>query len=257
MASTSGTASSSAPTKMMAPKSRQDAAATAARGSVSSCAASAASTARRERRIVGDQDRLRAGVVLGLRQQVGRDPVGLPGRVGEDQHLGGAGDHVDADASEHQALGRRHIGVAGPHDLGHRPRWSRSHRRAPPPPARRRPGRPRPRRRACAAASTSGLSFPVRRRHHHDDARNARHLGGHRIHQHRRRIGRGAARHIEPDRLDGGPAMAELHPESVGEALVTRQLAAVIGLDALARERERVERRRGRRPHERPRSRRP
>ena len=73
-----------------------------------------------ERGIVGDQDRLRAGVVLGLRQQVGGDPVGVAGLVGEDQHLGRAGDHVDADLAEHQALGRRHIGIAGPDDLGHR-----------------------------------------------------------------------------------------------------------------------------------------
>ncbi len=36
--------------------------------------------------------------------------------------------------------------------------------------------------------------------------------------------------------------MAELHPQRVGEALVARQLAAVIGLDAVAGERERVER---------------
>jgi hypothetical protein len=43
-------------------------------------------------------------------------------------------------------------------------------------------------------------------RHHHDQARNAGDLGRHRIHQHRGRIGGGAARHIEADRLDRGPA---------------------------------------------------
>ena len=32
-----------------------------------------------ERGIVGDQDRLRGGVVLGLRQQIGGDPVGIAG----------------------------------------------------------------------------------------------------------------------------------------------------------------------------------
>ena len=36
--------------------------------------------------------------------------------------------------------------------------------------------------------------------------------------------------------------MAELDAERIGEALVARQLAAVIGLDAVAREGERVER---------------
>ena len=73
-----------------------------------------------ERGVVGDQDRLRAGVVLGLRQQIGGDPIGIAGLVGKDQHLGRAGDHVDADLAEHQALGRRHIGIAGADDLGDR-----------------------------------------------------------------------------------------------------------------------------------------
>ena len=70
--------------------------------------------------IVGDQDRLRAGIVLGLRQQVGGDPVGIRRLVGEDQHLGRPGDHVDADLAEHQPLGRRDIGIARPDDLGDR-----------------------------------------------------------------------------------------------------------------------------------------
>ena len=70
--------------------------------------------------IVGDQDRLRVHVVLGLRQQVGGDPVGIAGVVGDHQHLGGAGDHVDADFPEHEALGGGDIGIAGADDLGHR-----------------------------------------------------------------------------------------------------------------------------------------
>ena len=55
--------------------------------------------------------------MLGLRQEVGGDPVRIGVAVGEDQHLGRPGDHVDADLAEHQALGRRHIGVAGTDDL--------------------------------------------------------------------------------------------------------------------------------------------
>ena len=66
---------------MTAPKSRHEAPATAARGKVASCATTACSTASASARVVGDQDRLRAGVVLGLRQQVGRDPFGI-GRCG-------------------------------------------------------------------------------------------------------------------------------------------------------------------------------
>ena len=74
----------------------------------------------RERRVVGDQDRLRRGVVLGLRQQVGGDPLGIVVAVGDDQHFGRAGDHVDADRAEHLPLGRGDIGVAGADDLGDR-----------------------------------------------------------------------------------------------------------------------------------------
>ena len=194
-----------------------------------------------ERGVVGDQDRLRAGVVLGLRQQIGGDPVGIAGLVGEDQHFGRAGDHVDADRAEHQALGRRHIGVAGTDDLGDR---------------RDRLGAVGERRHRLRAADAIDLvdagelgrrqhqrrELAVRRRHHHDEARHAGDLGRHGVHQHRRRIGRGAARHVEPDRLDRGPARAELDAERIGEALVGGLLAAVIGLDAVARELERVER---------------
>ncbi len=82
----------------------------------------------------------------------------------------------------------------------------------------------------------------VGRRHHHHQPRHARDLGGHRVHQHRRRIGGGAAGHVEADRLDRGPAAAELDPERVGEAFVGGLLAAVIGLDPVAGERERIER---------------
>ena len=83
----------------------------------------------------------------------------------------------------------------------------------------------------------------VRRRHHHHDARHACDLGRHGIHQYRRRIGGGAARHIKPDRLDRGPAMAEFDAERIGEAVVLRLLAEMECLDPVARELQRVERR--------------
>ena len=69
---------------------------------------------------IGDQDRLRAGVVLGLRQQIGGDPAGIAGVVGDHQHFRRAGDHVDADLAEHLPLGGGDIGVAGADDLRHR-----------------------------------------------------------------------------------------------------------------------------------------
>ena len=146
---------------------------------------------------------------------------GWPLLVGEDQHLGGPGDHVDADLAEHQPLGGRHIGVAGADDLGDRLDGLGA------------VGERRHRLRAADAIDLVDAGelrgrehqrreLAVGRRHHHDEARHARDLGGHRVHQHRRRIGRGAARHIEPDRLDRGPAGAELDAERIGEALVLR-----------------------------------
>ena len=181
--------------------------------------------------------------MLGLRQQIRGDPVGIAALVGQDQHLGRPGDHVDADGAEHDALGRRHIGVARSDDLGHR----LDRRRA--------IGERRHRLRAADAIDLvdagelrrgqhERAELAVRRRHHHDDARHARDLGRYRVHQHRRRIGRGAARHVEPDRLDRAPAVAELDAERVGEAVVGRFLPSVIGLDPVARELKRVERRR-------------
>src|SRR6266849_4524704 len=67
--------------------------------------------------IVGDEYRLRGGIVLGLRQKVGGDPGRIVAAVGNDQDLGGAGDQVDADLAEDAALGGGDIGVAGSDDL--------------------------------------------------------------------------------------------------------------------------------------------
>ena len=194
-----------------------------------------------ERRITGDQDRLRAGIVLGLRQHVGGDPVGMAAVVGEDQHFGGTRDHIDADPAEDRALGGRHIGIAGTDDLGDRLD------------GRGAIGERRHRLRAADAidlVDTGKLSrrkhqrheLAVRRRHHHDDARHAGDLGRYGVHQDRGGIGRGTARHVEADRLDRRPARAELDTQRVGVAVVLRELPAVENLDPVARERQRIER---------------
>ena len=164
--------------------------------------------------------------MLGLRQQIGRDPAGIAGVVGDDQHFGRAGDHVDADLAEHQPLGRGDIGVAGADDLRHR----RDRRGA--------VGERRHRLRAADAVDLGDaaemrrrqhqrIELAVGRRHHHHHAADARDFRRHRVHQHRGRIGGGAAGNIEPDRLDRAPAPAELDAERIGEALVLRQLPAM------------------------------
>ena len=105
---------------MMAPKSRQLADAVSARGSSLNLPLDRRLDGVAEAGIVGHQDRLRAAVVLGLRQQIGGDPVRIIVGVGHDQHFRRAGDHVDADRAEHLPLGRRDIGIARPYDLGDR-----------------------------------------------------------------------------------------------------------------------------------------
>ena len=110
--------------------------------------------------IVGDQDALRRGVVLGLGQQVGGDPVRIVGAVRDDEDFRRPGDGVDADPAEHLALGGGDIGVAGPDDLVDGRDGRACHRPAPPRPARRRRDRSRVTPARLAAASTSGLILP-------------------------------------------------------------------------------------------------
>ena len=70
--------------------------------------------------IVGDEDRLRGGIVLGLGQKIGGNPRGIAGLVGDNQHFARPRDHIDADRAEHLPLGCGDIGVARSHDLHHR-----------------------------------------------------------------------------------------------------------------------------------------
>ena len=56
-------------------------------------------------------------IVLGLREKIGRDPGGIVGAVGHHQNLPKAPRWNRCRPPEHFALGRRHIGVARPHDL--------------------------------------------------------------------------------------------------------------------------------------------
>ena len=218
---------------MIAPKLLQDAAATPARESVLSWEFDGPVDLGREPGIVGDQDRLGARIMLGLCQQVGGDPVGVAGFVGQYQDFGRPGDHVDADLAKHQALCGRNIGIAGAHNLGHGRDCfgaisERSYR--------------------LGAADAVNLidagklccrqhqrvELAIRRRDDHCQPRYAGDLGRHRIHQNRRRIGRRTTGNVETDRFDCSPLRAQLDAESVCETLVARPLAAMIGLDTVA-----------------------
>ena len=188
----------------------------------------------RERPVVGDQDRLRVAVVLGLGEQVRSDPLRLVGAIRDHQDLRRARDHVDADGAEDQALGGGDVGVAGAHDLVHRRDTlgavgERGHRLCP----------------ADAvdfgdAGDLRGshhcrVERAVRRRHRHGDARNARDPRRDRVHQHGAGIGGGAAGHVEPDRIQRAPAGAEPHACLVVVVEARRHQAGVEGLDPFGR----------------------
>ena len=113
-----------------------------------------------KRGIRGDQDRPGLFVVLGLREQIHRDPLHWSIPVADDDDLRRPGEHVDADDAEHEPLCSRHVPVPGPDDLVHRPNRSGSRTRGPQLPAHRLLSTPRPTSARFAAASTSGLSSP-------------------------------------------------------------------------------------------------
>ena len=187
---------------------------------------------------VGDQDRLRALVVLRLAEQVGGDPGGILVAVGDHHDLRRTGDQVDADPAEDLALGLGDVGVAGADDL-----VDRADRR----------GAEGERCDRLGAADAVDLVDPgergrdqhqrrqraIRRRHAHRQALDARDPGRHGVHQDRARIGSGTARDVDPDRLDRPPAQAEPHAQLVGELLVRGQLAAMEGGDPRGGELER------------------
>ena len=185
--------------------------------------------------ILGDQYRLRRGIVLGLRQKIGGYPGRIVAGVGHDQDLRRAGDQVDADLSEDAALGGGDVGVARPGDLVDR---------------LDRLGAVGERRHGLGATDAPDLvgagdaggqhdqriDHAIGRRHDHDDAPNACHLGRHNIHQHRRRIGRGAARHVDTRGIDGPIARPQPCAGAVREVDVFRQQRAMKSFDALGGE---------------------
>ena len=188
--------------------------------------------------VVGDEDRLRGEVVLGLRQEVGGDPCGVVAAIGHHQDLRRAGDHVDADPAEDPALGRRDIGVAGPDDLVDR----RDRRGA--------VGQRRDRLRAADPVDFvdpaqarrrqhQRVEHPVRRRHHHHQPLDPGDLGRDRVHQHRGRVGGGAARHVKPGARQRSPAHAEPHAAGIDVVDTLRQLLPVEALDPLGGEAQR------------------
>ena len=164
-----------------------------------------------ERPVGRHQDCRRVGAVLGLRQQVGRDDVGVGRRIGKDEAFRGARGQVDADLAGKLELRRRDPGAARPDDAVHGPTPSSGGRR----PARRSPARRR-RRRTCRRRA--GLP---RRDHRIHAAVAIRPVRRRRSVRHRRpaparrssratRAGGGTTGDVAADRAEGRPAPLDL-----------------------------------------------
>ena len=163
------------------------------------------------------QQRLRRLVVLGLREEIHRHPVGRRAAVRNDEDLGWAGHHVDADFAEHLALGLGHVDIAWADDLVD---------------SRHRCGAVRERRDRLRAADRDdavdageggrGEHQRVGLRTDHHQLTHARNLGGDRVHQHRGRVRGLAAGHIEPDAIERRDALPE--PGAIGFDVFPRLL---------------------------------
>jgi hypothetical protein len=140
-------------------------------------------------------------IVLRLSDHVGRYPLRVGGRIGDYQHLGGAGDHVYTNPPDHLAFGFRDPAVARSDDLVHpgdRVGAKRQRRNGLGATDPKHPGDP-----GQGAGRKDNVRGPLGR-HHGDDLLDPRHQGRHRVHHHGRRIGRLPAGHVQPDPVQRG-----------------------------------------------------
>ena len=122
--------------------------------------------------------------MLGLREQIHRNPVGIGFAIAHHQNFGRAGNHVNADYAEHHAFGGGDIGVARAGNLvdfgnGASAIGQRRHRlRAADGEHAIHTGNRRRRQHHV-------VEFTIGRGHDHDQLRHTGDLGGNSIHQHR------------------------------------------------------------------------
>ena len=203
-----------------------------ARGSSGSSRVAARRDLVDEVRVRGEQDGLGELVVLGLGEEVHRDPVRVRVAVADHDDLRGSRHHVDADHPEHAPLRGGDVGVAGADDLVHLRH------------ALRTVGERTDRLRAADGvdpvdAAERGrcqhqlVLFAAGRRHHHDHFPDPRDLGRNAVHEHGRRVGRTPAGHVETDAVERRDALAELRAVRFAVAPGILQLAAVKGADTL------------------------
>ena len=191
--------------------------------------------ARAERSVVGQTHGPRHRVVLGLGEEV-RGHVGrLRRAVRDHDDLARAGDQIDADIAEDEALGERDVEVPRPDDLvdgadGRRSIRERGHGLgAAQPVDLGRPGE------AGRGQHRRGHApVPARRRDHHQIP-HARHACGDQVHQHGGRVGRGPAGDVAPHPVERRHLLAEKRAVLVAHPPGAGQLMAVECLDPPSR----------------------
>ena len=208
---------------------------------------------------VGDQHAGGHGVVLGLADQVGRDERGISRAIGDDRDLGGPGLGIDADGALQIALGRGNIDVARAGDEVDRaalPRAVGEHRES----LRATGGVDLVDPEQAAGRQDRGVRQSAELgvgRTGEGDARHARHLGWHGVHDDGADQRRQAARNVEADALhrddaalDGG-AGRNIGDEGVLELGLAGlaqpadgflETGADVGRERVERSRDRVER---------------
>ena len=197
----------------------------------------------------GEENRAGHGIVLGLGEKIGGDPLWIGRCVRDHHHLARARDHVDAHVAEHPALGQRHVDIPRPHDLVHPPDGLRSvgkgsHRLGASDPVGF--GHPR-----HSGSGEHGRieRFVGRRRRDEHDLLDAGHARRNRRHHDGRRIGRAPAGHVDGHAIQGPDFLAEPRAQRVRHAPGTRRTLPMKALDPV---RGIAKRPHGGRPHSPP-----
>ena len=182
-------------------------------------------------RVGRQQDGLGVLVVLGLGEQIHRQPVRIAVTVADDHDFRRAGDGIDADLAEDPALGRGHIGVTGADNLVHRPDGFGAV-------GQRGDGLRTADAVELVHASQvgrglhDGAEHAIGRRCHHDDFSDTGHLGRNRIHQYGRGIGGLAAGDIDAHAVQRRDPLTQHVAVLVLVAEFTNLLSFGIGADA-------------------------
>ena len=159
--------------------------------------------------------------------------------IGQHQHFGRAGDHVDAHRAENLFLCCRHKGIARTDNLGDRgdglcaigqgcnglrPADTVNLGNT---------GEP-------CSGQNQGIEDPVRTGNNHDNALNPGNLCRHGVHQHRAWIAGAATGHIKADRFNRRPARAQTDTQFIFVIIIPGHLPGVMLADTLVRQFQRL-----------------